>query len=810
VLMCRGIHKTLSGSANTQNRRAVKLAFVLAGTLALANLAIAADASTGPARPYAVVVSQATSSQPQWQAVVDALKAKHNAVVVTYAGNVGAAQWELSAHMPDYVCFVARPEEAGRSFVVRVSRMMRELDADPYTDAVWGIVTGYDPADALRIAKTSEPLLVKQGGSGAGPGVLGGLDNSFASSEGSLHSFWTIKDGNAVDEKVDPDPTRRLAECLNTMAPQVFFTSGHATEKDWQVGYNIKAGQFRCDNGQLYALTSRNKRLDINSPSTKVYLPMGNCLIGHISERDCMTLAWMHTGGVNQMFGYTAVTFFGYMGWGTKDYFCSGRYNLAEAFFLNNQALVRDLREKFPAQADIRFNTYDHRAVQYLAAKHKLNRDSLGLLWDRDVVAFYGDPAWEARMTAGEPAWKEQFATASDGTVTLTITCLTDGADWPKHGILAFAPMRLADIEIVTGAELKPVVTDNFVLVCPPGKVQKDHKIVISYKGKPVTRPDTAVLDQLTNARKIAAEYPNEAAVFQALALAGESRQSLLSMLGEAPEQVRPELSFLLTNMTTADMRAVSGPMLLENATLAHQAWLKAPWRKDTPTELYFNDVLPYALLNETRDAWRKDFVDRFAERAWQCKTAGEAAVFLNRTIFKELKVRYSKTNRPKPNQSPRESIEAGFASCTGLSIMLADACRACGIPARVAGIQAWKDGQGDANGNHGSNHCWVEVWSGGEWHHLDAAASTELDRAWFTGKTAGAAVDGSMRQHSIFASSFRRIGTAFPMAWAPDDVSVPAVNVTQSYKNRPATKPATAPATRPATTTAPAGSAAK
>jgi hypothetical protein len=68
---------------------------------------------------------------------------------------------------------------------------------------------------------------------------------------------------------------------------------------------------------------------------------------------------------------------------------------------------------------------------------------------------------------------------------------------------------RRAGIEIVTGAELKPVVTDNFVLVCPPGKVQKDRKVVIAYKGKPVTRPDKSVLDQLTNARKIAAEYPN-------------------------------------------------------------------------------------------------------------------------------------------------------------------------------------------------------------------------------------------------------------------------------------------------------------
>jgi hypothetical protein len=82
-----------------------------------------------------------------------------------------------------------------------------------------------------------------------------------------------------------------------------------------------------------------------------------------------------------------------------------------------------------------------------------------------------------------------------------------------------------------------------------------------------------------------------------------------------------------------------------------------------------------------------------------------------------------------------------------------------------------------------------------------------ELDSTWFTGKTAGPAVDGSMRQHSIFATSFRKTGMPLPMVWAPDDLSVPAVNVTQSYKQRPAAAPATAPATAPAMTSKPAKS---
>src|SRR6478752_4758171 len=49
----------------------------------------------------------------------------------------------------------------------------------------------------------------------------------------------------------------------------------------------------------------------------------------------------------------------------------------------------------------------------------------------------------------------------------------------------------------------------------------------------------------------------------------------------------------------------------------------------------------------------------------------------------KNLKVGYS-TERRAANQSPSESRESGKASCTGLSILLSDACRSVGIPARL------------------------------------------------------------------------------------------------------------------------------
>ncbi|MCX6996098.1 MAG: transglutaminase-like domain-containing protein [Kiritimatiellaeota bacterium] len=272
------------------------------------------------------------------------------------------------------------------------------------------------------------------------------------------------------------------------------------------------------------------------------------------------------------------------------------------------------------------------------------------------------------------------------------------------------------------------------------------------------------------------------AAVPEALQRAGNNRASLTAALASLDGDARAALIFLIVHMPAHDLRTLPGPRLAEEARLACRARDEAPWKAAIPDELFLNDVLPYACLDEARDPWRKDFFDRFAARVRTCRTPGDAALKLNAELFKELNVRYHATKRPKRNQSPAESIRAGFASCTGLSILLVDACRAVGLPARIAGIPAWKDGRGDAQGQHGGNHTWVEVWDG-RWHHLGAAESSALDQAWFTGKARGPAVDPSDPRHRIYAVSFRPTGSSFTLPWAPATTWVAAVDVTRAYR---------------------------
>jgi len=216
----------------------------------------------------------------------------------------------------------------------------------------------------------------------------------------------------------------------------------------------------------------------------------------------------------------------------------------------------------------------------------------------------------------------------------------------------------------------------------------------------------------------------------------------------------------------------LSTDFLLTNLRLAMRARHEFAWAAAAPVELFHNDVLPYAVLDETREPWREDFYERCSAIVEGATTASEAAQRLNRALFNQINVHYN-TGRKKPNQSPSESVAQGRATCTGLSIILVDACRAVGIPARVAGVANWADKRG--------NHTWVEIWDGA-WHFTgaDEYNAKGLNRGWFVGD-ASRAVAGS-REHAVWATSWQRTGNPFPMVWAEQDESVHAVDATDRY----------------------------
>lgn len=213
--------------------------------------------------------------------------------------------------------------------------------------------------------------------------------------------------------------------------------------------------------------------------------------------------------------------------------------------------------------------------------------------------------------------------------------------------------------------------------------------------------------------------------------------------------------------------------LLLENLRLALIARAEFSWCRDLPEDIFLNDVLPYAVFDETRESWRADFLERARPLVKDCKTIAEAAQAINAKFFKDINVHYN-TGRKLPNQSPSESIAQGRATCTGLSILYVDACRAVGVPARAAGTALWANKTG--------NHTWAEVWDDGEWKYTGADEYDKkgLNRGWFSG-SASNAIEDDWRS-AIWATSWKKTGDRFPMVWNLENEDVPGVNVTARY----------------------------
>jgi hypothetical protein len=206
-------------------------------------------------------------------------------------------------------------------------------------------------------------------------------------------------------------------------------------------------------------------------------------------------------------------------------------------------------------------------------------------------------------------------------------------------------------------------------------------------------------------------------------------------------------LQFLSRNMPPADRAAVSDGDLVRTAVLALRARRASRWARAVPLGVFLNDVLPYRHLDEPPEMWRRAFHGRLAPLVANATSAAEAAQVgwrggagcgaapiwgalrpctphsLLCLISPTLRCALAPASPPpatpprqiinqhvwgifhdppiffKPDQtpeimSPSQVIAKGYASCTGLSIFLASACRSVGVPARVAGAQIPKPGQ--------------------------------------------------------------------------------------------------------------------
>lgn len=229
-----------------------------------------------------------------------------------------------------------------------------------------------------------------------------------------------------------------------------------------------------------------------------------------------------------------------------------------------------------------------------------------------------------------------------------------------------------------------------------------------------------------------------------ALSKAGTNSSELQKALNEAPKEQKEGMAFLISYMPKRDLTTLKAAFLLENSDYAYKARKKYSWCATLPDSIFFNEVLPYANISETRDAWRKDFYERFAKYAEGQKSMTDAIFAIARKINKEVEVEYN-TKRSKVDLSPLEAMAEHMATCTGLSMILTDAFRAVGIPSRLAGTAMWTNFKG--------NHTWSEVWVDKKWQFIEYYPDT-LNQSWFVADAGKADPENPL--HWIYAVSYK------------------------------------------------------
>jgi len=434
-------------------------------------------------RAYAIVVSRETLKHPGWKAVVDELARKYGAQVLTYDSDVYEVRLELARLAPDYLCFVARPEEARPDFVKRVNRLVRELDRDPYPDAVWAILTGYTHEDALRIVRCSG-FRVRSVLSGCSAGWLEYVQSGIATSEVRYGVMWVkYPNGTIRRERGPDDRTLFLAALLATNRFDMFITSGHGNHDRWQLHYPDpgREGFFISRSGRVYAVAKNGTAVAISTTNPKIYFGLGNCYIGSIVSRDSMPLAWIHSCGACFYAGYVIEEGPGsYMMGGIPAYFfVQDDYTWAEAFFANAVSLVFDMLHGTPGP--------DHSWLRV----------------DVDGAALYGEPALDVRAgLVKEPLYSKSVKVRQLGgglvEVTVRIRMNRDGTPgwngkWGNRHPVVILPVRVEDATVLSTNAYKAVVADNFVLLYvwkkgdPPLKAGEERFVV--FRAKLMERP---------------------------------------------------------------------------------------------------------------------------------------------------------------------------------------------------------------------------------------------------------------------------------------------------------------------------------
>lgn len=465
---------------------------------------------------YLVLVSRAVMADAQWSAVAEKLRERHGAAVATFDAHPREAMATLREIGPRYVAIVETPERLGREYIMELNRMSREVDDDIYADYMWGVITGYDAASAMRMVDNSaEPLTVKNAVATIMETNSAKWFDRYGYVDDHSAGVWGEKRGAgetvARDSVAPQQVLRKFTELYAAYDPDLVITAAHATERNLEMPFSL--GNWKARNGALYAEDRfTGERWDVpQNGQRKVYFAVGNCLIGNFDNtRESMAPAWINSADAATMAGYVVTTWHGRNGWGGLKYWLTyaGDITLAEAIYLNQQDMLHQLNDWSPELVKAAFPYQRDFRLQYAAGAQgvagmtgtEATNDQIGFWHDRDVLAYYGDPKW--RVDLQPVAESDHFesvevdASRKRATLTIKTSARFDLAHMKGDGFkeehvldLPFAyffKKRLpAGVRLAAGQKLDAVLTEDFILVYnpdfEPGKI---YKIELEFKTK--------------------------------------------------------------------------------------------------------------------------------------------------------------------------------------------------------------------------------------------------------------------------------------------------------------------------------------
>jgi len=448
----------------------------LAASILVLMIGCSESAADAPAARGIVLASRACLDDPGWRAVVHAAAAVRG--------------WRLAVGGPmdlpgvvepdgvDHAIVVAMPGEAGRAQSAAWQRAFRAIDDDPFEDAMWGIVTGPSPGVALRIAQRTEPMVLI---SALGTTPL--PDSAFARAtwfsegvQGEVHR----RDGREwIVEARGVEQSGAFAREWSADWADLIFTSGRSNEMRWLVGYSYPSGRLVPRRGELWVRELDGIETPIRSPRSKAMLAAGNCLMAHLRDEDCLAMALLDAGGVDQLAGYASVTWDGRAGWGCSRWLFDepGRWSLAEAVQWSRTELLARMQRSHPDDLRRVVDAFDRSARRDFEAAcnawmtdgpSEARQARMGALWDRDGFLFVGDPA--RRMAPADSGrWWEGGIVWRDGEPWFEVRALSDRAPQAPPAIQLPLGMRA---RVASRNEGPWCVADSFAMLLEPGTWQ--------------------------------------------------------------------------------------------------------------------------------------------------------------------------------------------------------------------------------------------------------------------------------------------------------------------------------------------------